>query len=66
MQVSEVRDSEKMINRDHPLLITKQASLVNISRRSVYYEPKPVSNVDLVLMRKMMNSTWNFNLWGQE
>jgi len=40
-----------MIDRHHGLSISRQAKLVGISRGSVYYRPKPVSNKDLVLMR---------------
>jgi putative transposase len=40
-----------MIDRDHKLSITRQASLLNISRGTVYYLPQPVSPADLVLMR---------------
>ena len=42
-----------MINRDHDLSITRQAELLNISRGSVYYLPRPVCAADLVLMRKL-------------
>lgn len=42
-----------MIDRDHDLPITRQAQLLNISRGSVYYLPRPVSEVDLTLMRKL-------------
>jgi putative transposase len=42
-----------MIDRDHPLSITRQARLLNISRGTVYYLPQPVSPADLVLMRKI-------------
>ena len=42
-----------MIDRDHPLSITRQAQLLNISRGTVYYLPQPVSPADLVLMRKI-------------
>ena len=42
-----------MIDRDHKLSITRQASLLNISRGSVYYLPQPVSPADLALMRKI-------------
>jgi putative transposase len=42
-----------MIDRDHKLSITRQASLLNISRGSVYYLPQPVSPVDLALMRRI-------------
>ena len=40
-----------MIDRHHALSISRQAQLVGISRGSVYYQPKPVSAVDLELMR---------------
>jgi putative transposase len=42
-----------MIDRDHKLSITRQASLLNISRGTVYYLPQPVSPADLALMRRL-------------
>ena len=42
-----------MIDRHHDLSITRQARLVGISRSSVYYTPKPVSDADLALMRRI-------------
>jgi putative transposase len=42
-----------MIDRNHDLPITRQAQLLNISRGSVYYLPRPVSEVDQALMRKL-------------
>jgi putative transposase len=42
-----------MIDRDHKLSITRQASLLGISRGTVYYLPQPTSPADLALMRKM-------------
>ncbi len=42
-----------MIDRNHPLSISKQASAVGISRGSVYYLPRPVSDFDLELMRRI-------------
>jgi putative transposase len=42
-----------MIDRTHSLPIKRQAALVNISRGSVYYEPQPVSDADLKLMRRI-------------
>jgi putative transposase len=42
-----------MIDRDHPLSVTRQAELVGISRGSVYYLPQPVSAADLALMRRI-------------
>jgi putative transposase len=42
-----------MIDRNHRLALTKQAALLGISRGSVYYEPVPVSDTDLALMRQL-------------
>jgi len=42
-----------MIDRDHKLSITRQASLLNISRGTVYYLSQPVSPAELALMRKI-------------
>jgi putative transposase len=40
-----------MIDRAHDLPITKQAKALNISRGSVYYLPRPISEADLATMR---------------
>jgi len=42
-----------MIDRDNELCITRQAELLGISRGSVYYLPRPVSEADLALMRRI-------------
>jgi putative transposase len=42
-----------MIDRQHDLPITKQAKALNISRGSVYYLPRPVSEADLAIMRRL-------------
>jgi putative transposase len=42
-----------MIDRAHDLPITKQAKALNISRGSVYYLPRPVSEADLAIMRRL-------------
>lgn len=42
-----------MIDRDHDLPISRQASALGISRGSVYYLPRPVSTADLILMRQI-------------
>jgi putative transposase len=42
-----------MIEPEHQLPITKQAEVLEISRSSVYYRPRPVSDADLMLMRKI-------------
>jgi putative transposase len=40
-----------MIDTEHPLPITKQCHILQLSRSSVYYEPVPVSDEDRELMR---------------
>lgn len=42
-----------MINREHDLPIKRQAELLGMSRGSVYYLPRPVSDADLALMRRI-------------
>lgn len=42
-----------MIDRTHDLSIVKQAEVLNISRGSVYYLQRPVSETDLVIMRRL-------------
>jgi putative transposase len=42
-----------MIDRSHDLPITRQARILNVSRGSVYYRPRPASAADLALMRRM-------------
>jgi len=40
-----------MIDRNHPLPITRQAKALGIARSTVYAQPRPVSDRDLELMR---------------
>jgi len=42
-----------MIDRNHELSLTRQAQLLDISRGTVYYLPRPVSPADLALMREL-------------
>ena len=42
-----------MIDREHELPVSKQARILNISRGCVYYLPRPVSERDLKLMRRI-------------
>ena len=42
-----------MIDRDHALPITRQASLLGMSRGAVYYLPRPTGVADLALMRRI-------------
>ena len=42
-----------MIDREHELPITRQANVLNISRGSVYYKPRPVPAEALAIMRRI-------------
>ena len=42
-----------MINPEHDLAISRQAKLLDISRSSVYYVPRAISETDLSLMRRL-------------
>jgi putative transposase len=42
-----------MIDRAHPLSITRQAKALGISRGAVYYVPRPLGDHDLALMRAL-------------
>ena len=42
-----------MIDRDHELSVSRQAKGLGISRGSFYYLPRPVSDADLKLMRRI-------------
>ena len=43
-----------MIDREHKLSVVRQAKLLGFSRGSVYYRPRPVSDGDLALMRRIV------------
>jgi putative transposase len=42
-----------MIDTDHRLPIVRQAQLLELSRSSVYYLPRPTGSADLALMRRL-------------
>src|SRR4051812_30005600 len=42
-----------MIDREHHLSITRQAEVLQISRGSIYYLPRPVSSADLAIMPRL-------------
>ncbi|MGC8384132.1 IS3 family transposase [Pseudomonas aeruginosa] len=46
-------ERKAMIDRSHPLALGRQAEAVGISRGSLYYAPRPVSQEDLALMRRI-------------
>jgi len=53
-----------MIDRDHSLSVSTQAKLLNMSRSSVYYLPKPTSAADLELMRHIDELHLEFPFMG--
>jgi len=42
-----------MIDRMHTLPVTRQCQLLSLNRSTVYYQPKPASDEDLELMRRI-------------
>jgi putative transposase len=42
-----------MIDRSHELPLTRQAALLRLSRSSLYYEPQPVPEAELAIMRRI-------------
>jgi len=42
-----------MIDHDHKLGVGRQAKALGISRSSLYYLPRPTSDADLALMRRI-------------
>ena len=42
-----------MIDRSHDLPLRRQAQLLQLSRSSLYYEPRPVPPADLAIMRRI-------------
>src|SRR6516165_456549 len=48
-----IAERKAMIDRDHDLPLTRQAAVLNISRGTLYYKPRPASAADLALMRRM-------------
>ena len=48
-----------MIDREHELPVTKQAEVLQISRGSVYYLPRPVPDADPRSCSVSTGCTWN-------
>ena len=48
-----IAERKAMIDREHDLSITRQAEVLQISRGSVYYLPRPVPAADLAIMRRL-------------
>jgi putative transposase len=54
-----------MIDREHDLPIKRQAEVLSISRGSVYYQPRPMPESDLLLLRKMDELHLNYPFAGR-
>ena len=53
-----------MIDRRHKLSVSRQAKLLNISRGSVYYRARPISDSDLALMNAIDKLHLDFPFMG--
>ena len=53
-----------MIDPEHDLPIKKQAKVLEISRSTVYYQPRPISDQDLWLMRRIDELHLNYPFAG--
>ena len=53
-----------MIDREHKLPVKRQAEVLSISRGTAYYKPRPVSEKDLLLMRKLDELHLNYPFAG--
>ena len=53
-----------MIDATHKLPLTRQAELLDLSRSNVYYLPRPVSDADLAMMRRIDELHLNFPFAG--
>ena len=56
-----------MINPDHDLSLSRQAKALGISRSSIYYLPRPISEQDQLLMKRIDRLTsGNVRMLGAE
>jgi hypothetical protein len=55
-----IAERKAMIDPEHDLPIQKQAEVLEISSSSVYYQPRPVSEPDLWLMRRIDELHMNY------
>jgi putative transposase len=53
-----------MIDREHKLPVKRQAEVLSISRGAAYSKPRPVSEQDLLLMRKLDELHLNYPFAG--
>jgi len=48
-----IAERKTMIDRAHELPVVRQCQILALSRSTAYYQPQPVSEADLVLMRRI-------------
>jgi putative transposase len=48
-----VKERKQMIDRAHPMPISRQCEILELSRSSVYYRAVPIPEADLALMRRI-------------
>ena len=53
-----------MIDREHKLPVSRQAEVLSISRSTVYYQPRPASERDLLFMRSLDELHLNYPFAG--
>lgn len=53
-----------MIDRSHKLSVARPAKLLGFSRGSVYYSPRPMSDNDLALMRRIVELYFEYPFAG--
>jgi putative transposase len=53
-----------MIDREHPLPLTRQAEILKLSRSGLYYRARPVSPADLAVMRRIDELHLNYPFAG--
>ena len=53
-----------MIDRGSQLSVTRQCAILDLNRTGVYYTPRPVSEADLKLMRRIDELHLHTRSWG--
>jgi putative transposase len=53
-----------MIDKSHDLSVVQQCQILNLSRSSVYYKPRPASPENLALMRRMDELHLDYPFYG--
>lgn len=57
-------ERKEIIYRSHQLPLTRQSSILNLSRPGMYYQATPVSGRDLGMMRLIDELHMKYPFWG--